>query len=228
MNKLLLFLLFIYSIDCNAQTPNPDLFQTWYLSDVATDDGSMGFMVSNITPDISPTLTVMSDLTFNGVGACNTFNGEFSTTNIYPLETIQFSSLTNDCGVTLHNDFENEYFTFMQWVSDYVILPVENGLMLRMFTPPFGHARFFNFPLNTERFELEEVKLYPNPTDSKIHLKPLNSQVVKVEIFNTLGEKLKTKEDDFETVDISDFSNGIYFISIYTNVGVYNEKIIKK
>ena len=230
MKNILISLFTIYSLTCLAQTQNPDLFQTWYLSSVATDDGSMGFTVSDITPSISPTLTIMNDLTFNGVGACNSFNGEFTSINASAnaIETTQFSSLTNDCGITLHNDFENEYFTFIQWISDYTITPVENGQMLRMFTPPFGSARFFNYQLNTSEFELQQVEVYPNPTNSKVHLRSKNSSIEKVEFYNTSGKIMKTVENKFEILDISDLSNGIYIMKIHTNLGVLNEKIIKK
>jgi hypothetical protein len=230
MKNILFSLIITYSLTCFAQTQNPDLFQTWYLSSVATDDGSMGFTVSDITPSISPTLTIMNDFTFNGVGACNSFNGEFISinANANAIETTQFSNSTNDCGITLHNDFEIEYFTFIQWISDYTITPVENGLMMRMFTPPFGSARFFNYQLNTMEFEVRQIELFPNPTDSKIHLKSQNSPIKKVEFYSSLGKKIKTIDYKFDSMDISDFVNGIYFIRIFTNQGVYNEKIIKK
>jgi len=230
MKKIFFSLLITYSINCFAQTQNPELFQTWYLSSVATDDGSMGFTVSDVTPSITPTLTIMNDLTFNGVGACNSFNGEFTSinANANAIETTQFSNSTNDCGITLHNDFENEYFTFIQWISDYTITPVENGLMMRMFTPPFGSARFFNYQLNTTEFETKQIELFPNPTDSKVYLKSQNKSIKKVEFYDSLGKKIKTIDYEFDTIDISDFVNGIYFIRIFTNQGVYNEKIIKK
>ena len=230
MKNFIFTLFIIYSLSCFAQTQNPDLFQTWYLSTVATDDGSMGFAVSDITPSISPTLTIMDDLTFNGVGACNSFNGEFTSINAdaNAIETTQFSNSTNDCAITLHNDFENEYFTFIQWASDYTIIPVENGLMLRMFTPPFGSARFFNYQLNTTAFEMQQIKLYPNPAESKIYLKSQNSSIVKVEFYNSLGKKIKTIHDKFDTLDISDLVNGIYLIRIYTDNEILSKKFIKK
>ena len=228
MKKILFSLFVIYSLNCFAQAPNPDLFQTWYLSSVQTDDGSMGFTVSEIIPDITPSLTIMNDLTFNGIGACNTFDGEFNSMNANALETTQFSDSTNDCGITMHNDFENEYLSFIQLVSGYQIDPVENGLMLSMSTFAFGQATFFNYQLNTTEFELQQVEIYPNPTNSKVHLKSKNSSIRKVEFYNTSGKIMKTVENKFEILDISDLSNGIYIMKIHTNLGVLNEKIIKK
>jgi hypothetical protein len=226
--KKFLLLLMVYSMNCYTQTPNPELFQTWYLSSVQTDDGSMGFTVSDISPSISPTLTISNDLTFNGIGACNSFNGEFNLVQSDFLETTQFSNLTNDCVNTTQDDFENEYFSFIQFVSGYQIDPVEGGLMLSMGTVVFGQATFFNFQLNTSDFKLPEIRLFPNPTESTIQLKSQNSSILKIEFYNTSGKKLETINDSFDILDISDFSKGIYFIRIYTNQGIYNEKIIKK
>ena len=229
MKKILLSLFFIYSIECLAQTQNPDLFQTWYLSSVQTDDGSMGFTVSDITPNISPSLTIMNDMTFNGVGACNTFDGEFNTMNFYPLETIQFENLTNDCGIILHNDFENEYFTFIQMVSDYTITPVENGLMLRMFTLPFGNARFFNYQLNTTEFDLQEIKIYPNPVKDKLFIKSPNVVLEQVNTYDLSGKMVFEQKDiSNDNLDISQLQSGVYILKLKTSVGEVRKKLVKE
>jgi heat shock protein HslJ len=79
MKQLLLSISIICSINCFAQAPNPDLFQTWYLQSVVVSDGSEPtYIVSDIEPTITPSLTIMEDLTFSGIGACNTFNGAFN------------------------------------------------------------------------------------------------------------------------------------------------------
>lgn len=57
----------------------------------------------------------------------------------------------------------------------------------------------------------KELEVYPNPTTGKL---TLNSVVPtsKVELLNTLGEKLATQQAD--AVDLTSFSNGIYFLKI--------------
>ena len=229
MKQLLLSISIICSINCFAQEPNPDLFQTWYLYSVMASDGSQGpYVVSEIEPTITPSLTIMEDLTFNGIGACNTFNGTFNLPYSDVLETDQFSNTTDDCGIEIHNNFENEYFSFIQLAAGYSISSVDNGMELNINTPVFGGAVFKNFPLNTTKFELPQIDIYPNPTSSLIYLKSQNSPIIKIEIFNSLGQSIKTIENKFDTIDITDLSNGFYIMKIESEFGTVNKRIIKK
>ncbi|MFI1770232.1 T9SS type A sorting domain-containing protein [Thalassobellus citreus] len=230
MKQLLLSISIICSINCFAQEPNPDLFQTWYLYSVRASDGSPGpYVVSEINPNVTPSLTIMEDLTFNGTGACNTFNGTFNLQYPDVLATDQFSHSIDNCGVEIHNDFENEYFGFIQLIgSGYYLSSEDNGMVLNLNTPIFGQAVFKNHPLNITKFELPQIDIYPNPTSSLIYIKSQNSPVLKIEIFNSLGQSIKTIENKFETIDISDLSNGFYIMKIDSKFGTLNKRIIKK
>ena len=82
MKYLLVLISIIYSINCFGQEPNPELFQTWYLYSVMASDASPDpYIVSEINPTIIPSLTIVEDLTFSGIGACNSFNGIFTFSN---------------------------------------------------------------------------------------------------------------------------------------------------
>lgn len=228
MKKLLLFISIICSINCFAQEPSPDLFQTWYLYSVKASDGSPSpYVVSEIDPTITPSLTIIEDLTFSGIGACNSFNGTFIFSN-NTLSTDQFSNLTNDCGTQIHNSFETEYFSFLEHAIGYQITSENGGLVLNLSTAVFGEAVFKNFRLNTTNFNLNQIEIYPNPTNSLIHFKSENSPIIKIEIFNSLGQSLKTIKSQFDTIDLSDLSKGIYRVKIFTELGTLNKNIIKK
>jgi hypothetical protein len=229
MKHLLLSISIIFSINCLAQEPNPDLFQTWYLHSVlVSDGGEPTYIVSNIEPTITPSLTIMEDLTFSGIGACNTFNGTFNLPYSDILETDQFSYSTNDCGVEIHNNFENAYFNFIQLLAGYSISSVDNGMILNINTPIFGEAVFKNFPLNIPEFGLNQIEIYPNPTNSLIHIKSPNSPIIKIEIFNSLGQSIKRIRNNFDTINISDLPNGLYILKLATEFGMVNKKIIKE
>ena len=82
--------------------------------------------------------------------------------------------------------------------------------------------------LNTRQFDLQAVKIYPNPVKDilKIQL-PENAEVQKAVVYNMLG----SKEMEFATGrqwDLSSLSAGVYFIRLVTNGGAATFKFIKE
>jgi len=228
MKYLLLLVSIIYTTNSFAQDPNPDLFQTWYLNSVQVSDNAPHYLVSEIEPSITPYLTIFENLDFNGEGACNSFDGKFNLLYSDMLETIEYSNSTYDCGFQIHNSFENSYFGFMQLVQDYEITLEGNGMVLTIGTGIFGVAIFKNFTLNTLDFDLIKIEVYPNPSTSIINIKSQNTVITKIELFNSYGQEIKAINNNFETIDISDLSSGVYIMRFFTKLGIINKKILKK
>ena len=83
-----------------------------------------------------------------------------------------------------------------------------------------------NGTVGVNEYLLENINIYPNPTLGKLHI---NSQgkINKVSISNILGKQIFFTEDfRTNTIDLSSFDNGVYFINISTNKGMHIEKII--
>jgi hypothetical protein len=191
-------------------------------------DGSPGpYIVSEINPTITPSLTIVEDLTFSGIGACNSFNGTFTFSNNAVI-TDQFSNSTNDCGIQIHNSFETEYFNFMEYAIGYQITSENDGLVLNLKTGVFGEAVFKNFTLNKKDFYLNKTEIYPNPTNSIIYIKSKNTSITKIEFYNSFGQNMRIIKSKFETIDISNLSAGVYMMKIYSEFGIQNRKILKK
>ena len=228
MKNLAVVVLLICSINCFAQNPNPELFQTWYLRFVQSSDLSPAFNVYTIVPAITPTLVISNTLNFTGTGACNTFSGVFTSTFSGQLQTNSFTPTTLLCGSQIHNSFEGSYFGFMQFAGQYQIFPEGTGSILVMNNPIFGQAVFQNFPLATPDFELEKIAIYPNPSNDVFYLNSNQVVLTKIEVINSLGKLVKTINDGFEALAISDLSTGIYLLKINTTLGTINKKIIKK
>lgn len=69
--------------------------------------------------------------------------------------------------------------------------------------------------------------LYPNPTHGNFRIQLSNNLVFQeATIFNVLGKKVLTSIQT--SIDVSTFSEGIYFVKINTNKGIIYKKIIKK
>lgn len=227
MKYLLLSIVLLSSLNCFAQDPDPDLFQTWYLDLVFATDSSPVYEVSEIDPPITPFLTILGDLSYNGEGACNSFTGTYSSATAMGLETLDFSNTMDDCGEPIHNNFEASYFNTIAATTGYEITSDADGLLLRFSTPLMGRAYFRNYELSTEEFDFNQIITYPNPTSSSIFIEDQNNAITKIEIFNIYGQTIKIVKDGFENIDVSDLSSGIYIMNIFTEFGSVTKKIEK-
>lgn len=231
MKNLLVLISIFWTINSFSQNPNPDLFQTWYLRYVHSNDLSTPYTVSGIVPSIAPTLTISSNLTFTGTGACNTFNGSYTELSDTSW-TSQFGSFSEQgltCSTPLLDTFEDSYFSFLEsQIGWYQITPQGNGLTLIMNNPIFGQALFQNFALQTNEFYSDAIEIAPIPSNSKIYLNFKQIPISKIQIINLLGQKLKNIMNNFEEIDISELSSGSYILKIYTDTGIITKKIIKE
>jgi len=67
--------------------------------------------------------------------------------------------------------------------------------------------------------------IYPNPSNGIFHIEGDN--VDKIEVFDNVG-RLLLKSGNQQTIDLSAFSNGVYFAKIYYGKGVGNIKLVVK
>jgi aminopeptidase N len=82
--------------------------------------------------------------------------------------------------------------------------------------------------LGTENFDMNSaISVYPVPSENELTIQfPNNLTLFKVEIYNNLGQLLKT---DFKNViDISGLSSGVHFLKIDTSEGLFHKNFIKK
>ena len=243
MKKSLLLLLVIFSANCFGQNPDPNLFQTWYLSFLQLSDANIPYSISEnnsetppalmqpnlqFIPEITPTLTISPNLEISGQGACNSFFlGVLTISEFDYLQSTSFVTTLAICTPPNHNSFESDYFQLFRLGGRYQISPVEGGLALTITTPPFGQAVFYNFHLSSKTFTTEATSLYPNPCSHSISLHS-KSAIDKVEIYNVLGQNCKSVYNNFETIDMSDLERGTYIFKIYDENGTVNKKIIKE
>jgi len=229
MKYLILLISIFFSLNCLAQSPDPNLFQTWYLSSIQASDLDTIYRIKDLTPSITPYVTILDNLEFSGEGACNTFNGKynFQTPNILTSDNNVFAETTNLCGIALYNSFENSYIGFMNGMWWYEITQDGNDLILNIYNGVFGQAVFKNTTLSSKDFTLDKIKVYPIPSNSKVFIKSNSNTVTKIEIYNILGQVIKTVNKNLETLDISGLSEGVYVIKLFTKHGTVNKRIIK-
>jgi hypothetical protein len=84
-----------------------------------------------------------------------------------------------------------------------------------------------SFPLSIASVQKNSFKIFPNPCNNYITINKTNSNNEVVNIFNTLGEVVKTFTCNSlnNYIDLTDLSKGIYFVNT-TNSNI-NQKFIK-
>ena len=227
MKYLVTLISIIYSINGSSQTPNPDLFQTWYLYDYYSTDDNIHHPISAIIPVISPNVTFSQTSNYNGIGACNGFGGTFSSPFNDVVVFDNFAGTLVLCGSSEHISFEGAFFSLFQSGGQYYISGTGNNMSLVISTPIFNNYVFGNSQLNSSNFDLKQTKIYPNPANSKLFVDSENILIDKIEIFNSLGETVKTINAGFEVINISDFASGIYLMKLYSEDKTVSKKFIK-
>lgn len=71
------------------------------------------------------------------------------------------------------------------------------------------------------------VRLYPNPTNNIINIVLQNKSPYSIEIYNILGEKM-VSENNLESLNIIEWTNGIYFVKVSQGNKLFIEKIVKE
>lgn len=79
------------------------------------------------------------------------------------------------------------------------------------------------------------IKVYPNPVTEQLNISFFsnNSQQIKIDIMDLQGKVIEMKNEDVSIgqnqyqLDMNNKPSGIYFIKITTDMGIYNNKIVK-
>jgi len=85
--------------------------------------------------------------------------------------------------------------------------------------------------LGTERNQTNNFSVFPNPVNDilTLNFSDYNNAGLSVEVFNMLGQKIKTFKilNNTENLDLSDLTNGIYLLKINHNKTTQTIKIKK-
>ncbi|WP_177761418.1 T9SS type A sorting domain-containing protein [Flavobacterium sp. I3-2] len=92
---------------------------------------------------------------------------------------------------------------------------------------------FDKTPLATDTFQLENVKVYPNPTINYLVIENLDgfSTNDTIEIYNMLGQKIQQQNNLSETtieINTKNWSSGVYIVNVQSNGKVGSYKVVKK
>ncbi len=80
--------------------------------------------------------------------------------------------------------------------------------------------------LGLDDFNLQEMKLYPNPVTSNLYISS-KAIIKKVQVYSMLGVLVKNIENYIESIDMSNLNNGTYLIKLFTDDGITDKIVIK-
>jgi uncharacterized protein (TIGR02145 family) len=75
---------------------------------------------------------------------------------------------------------------------------------------------------------IDEINIYPNPSNKKLYLKNINSSNSLIEIFDFRGGEVLKKQNVSNYVDISNLKNGVYLVKIIDSGKIKIAKFIKE
>ncbi len=154
--------------------------------------------------------------------------------NLYTLQWINMrNNVADTVAIKLGNENNDPYNICIE-VDDYVA--ATNG------TAPYdtwtiynttGGNHFFsdNCVLSVEKFVEQNFKMYPNPATDYVTIEQKETNVVTlqaVQILDSSGKWIRSVKENFNHIDVSALSKGMYLFVIQTDKGNKTEKILIK
>lgn len=99
--------------------------------------------------------------------------------------------------------------------------------MIEVFTVLSYDEPTFNLSISQE--ELSNVKVYPNPANDVINVKlPYENANVDVSVVDVAGRTVYSVNSNaaVETIDVSNFNKGVYFVKVSSNENSITQKVI--
>jgi hypothetical protein len=72
------------------------------------------------------------------------------------------------------------------------------------------------------------IKLYPNPTTARVAIEVNDQAVAAISLFDAMGRLVRSYPTDIRTIDLAEYDNGIYLISIDTDDGSQSYRVVKQ
>jgi len=144
--------------------------------------------------------------------------------NMIKIDTLE--NMPDDLEIYLHDKVLNIYQDLRLGHYD-VNLPA--GEYLERFEVVFSTETTLSTPDNV----IDDLDVYyANETESIVLLNPTFKNIKSIEMFNLLGQSIKTFNDNEETEQseykVKDLSTGTYIIKLYTDNGVVSKKVLVK
>ncbi|MEH6536810.1 MAG: T9SS type A sorting domain-containing protein [Psychroserpens sp.] len=189
--------------------------QVKYINDAGIDLSSAdrGFSI-NVNGPRTSTLTIKVE----SGGTEHVVTADYTTPNAWQTLTFDFSSFssTDNTKIALFFDIQTNF--------DGGVDPAQNVFQIDDFI--FGEFT----ALSVNDFQIEGLKIYPNPTNNSWSISTKNVVINTIEVFDILGKRVIALNPNTATtiIDATNLTSGIYITKISTELGTETKKLIKQ
>ncbi len=150
----------------------------------------------------------------------HSFGGDFGSYHDAPSTSVFIYDFLGENGIDTSD--LNQVFTYS--------FRYEEGLIYLDIVNEAGDvATFYTTTLSNTSFEKVELSMYPNPASNLLHIETNQTNVTAVEIFDVLGKQvMQVKPANQRELDVSQLTNGMYFLKVSTSEGELTRKFVKK
>lgn len=123
----------------------------------------------------------------------------------------------------------------------FVLATEDGGSLIAGYSCDLDYQHQYSYALKTDcdgylsisdfhNFDIKPFALYPNPctTNINVEISP-DVEIDDVSIYDVSGRLVKTQNAGFETIDVSNFTSGVYVMKVTLENGtIFEEKIVKE
>lgn len=80
--------------------------------------------------------------------------------------------------------------------------------------------------LEPKKYIKSKVKIYPNPTSSMLNITSENMRFIRINIFNSFGQKVLSVYQPNDCLDVSSLTPGYYLVVLYSNESNIIQKLL--
>lgn len=159
-------------------------------------------------------------------GATWSLLGSADDPNWYNSSRIAGDGVANNCFNCVGGQWTGTDLNWTQYTYALDALTNEENVVFRLVwhsdqSVNFEGAVVDNFfvdgTLSTSEFSLNDIRVYPNPSDGIFTVKTTNIETYDYEVIDITGKTILSQKDvisNYHQVDMSNFSNGIYFLKL--------------
>ncbi len=205
----------------NAELPGGTTTINWTITDIAGNTANCSF---EATVNVEFAFDLESNISFTIPESV--FSDIPTSDRIFTIE------LTNGNSIPVWLLFEEQTLTFSGTTpNEYqvleIIVTVSDGskiIITYLFTLIIGESTNINNLTNNG------ISIYPNPTKGIINFEFADNNIQQITISDITGKIIieKSNIQRNKTIDLSNFANGIYIISIQTDNEIFTTKIVKE
>jgi pectate lyase len=166
-------------------------------------------------------------VTYDGLTLTRRLKIESTTSITYTTSAVSSLTLVFDSSFSGKIKLDNIDYTATSGVVIITDIPAGAHIISKNNTANLFYIKTVYNTLGIEKVESLKLTLYPNPATNSLNILT-KAKIEKVKVYSILGVLVKTIENNVETIDISNLSNGTYLVKIFTNESIIDKIIIKK